>query len=191
MNESAKMGRPTKYRKQFCEDLIVYISVNPYEGLFNPTEDEPPKIPKFPTIQAFANSIGVCMDTIRTWKGKHADFLGSVKKAECYQAQYLIEAASAGFIDRGFSVFMAKNLTEWNDRGKSDYVNSSFQELEKTSDRIEKVLSEVAGGSLSLEQGTKLMAMIRTQIDVDIQEIKRKQEALEKRLSENESSRTR
>ena len=186
---SKPFGRPTKYRTHFCQDLMDYIEVNPYENMFKPPTAEPQRTPKFPTIQAFANSIGVCMDTIKNWERKHADFFGTVKKAECYQAQYLIEAASAGFIDRGFSVFMAKNLTEWNDRGKADFVNNPFAELEKTSDRIEKVLSDVSRGLLSMDQGTKLMGMIRTQIDVDIEAIKAKQNQLEKRL-DNESKRT-
>lgn len=56
-------GRPTKYKKKYCQDVIDFMS-------------------KGYSLEAFAGSIGTHKDTIYEWQKKHTEFSDAVKIAK-------------------------------------------------------------------------------------------------------------
>jgi len=60
----AKMGRPSKYKKEFCDMLISHMS----DGK---------------SIESFAYRVNVCRDTISEWCKVHKDFSAAKKRGEC------------------------------------------------------------------------------------------------------------
>ena len=56
-------GRPTKYKEEYCNEVIEYMK----QGF---------------SKEAFAGHIGVSKQQIYRWKKKHKEFRTSLKKAE-------------------------------------------------------------------------------------------------------------
>lgn len=69
-----KTGRPTKYKKEFCEDVVEFMSKG--KGLIQ-----------------FAASISVGKDSIYLWDKKHPEFSEALKigrlKCEAYWADFI------------------------------------------------------------------------------------------------------
>lgn len=107
-----KTGRPSKYKPEYCEQLIEHMK----EGL---------------GYEIFAAVIGVCDDTLREWEKKHPDFSVAKKRGRALQAIWwhkLGRAASAGKVE-GFNatafVWCTKNMLGWRDKHEI-YENRSF-----------------------------------------------------------------
>lgn len=60
----AKMGAPTKYKKQYCKDIIEFCK----SGL--------------KTIEMYATHIDVHTDSLYEWAKKHPEFSVAIKKAK-------------------------------------------------------------------------------------------------------------
>jgi hypothetical protein len=117
------MGRPTKYDKRFCRQLLEYFLGDlPYQRtmtMFGPKENPS----DLPTLAGFAIKIGVHRDTIHEWaegkdeagKLKHPEFSDAIKKAKTVQEHYLVTNGLRGNYDRTFSIFFAKNVLGWKD----------------------------------------------------------------------------
>lgn len=58
----AKTGRPTKYKKEYCERLIEHME-NGY------------------SFESFAGLVNVCKETIYTWTREHSEFLDAKNRA--------------------------------------------------------------------------------------------------------------
>lgn len=108
-----KMGAPTKYKEEFCEELISFFDVESF------TVEGGKTIPgKFPTVARFALNIGVHVTTLHDWatakdkKGniKLPDFSYAYKTAKLYQEAYLYEAGLVGAIDRTFGIWATKTI---------------------------------------------------------------------------------
>lgn len=56
-------GQPTKYKPEYCEELIAHMS----EGY---------------SLESFAGKIGVCRDTLYAWRDAHSEFSDSIKKGK-------------------------------------------------------------------------------------------------------------
>lgn len=116
-------GRPTKYDRAFCDELIAYfLRWEPYKTVN--TMLGPKEIPNdLPTLAGFAIQIGVHRDTIHEWaEGKdedgklnHPEFSDAIKKAKTIQEHYLVTNGLRGNFDKTFSIFFAKNVLGWKD----------------------------------------------------------------------------
>ena len=100
-------GRPSKYKPEFCDQLIEHMK----EGL---------------GYEIFAATVGVCDDTLRHWEQAHPEFLAAKKRGRALQAIWwhkLGRAASAGKIE-GFNatafVWCTKNMLGWRDKHDVD-----------------------------------------------------------------------
>lgn len=74
------MGRPTKYRKEYCSQIIDFMA----QGK---------------SLVQFAAEIGVNTDSIHEWRKVHSEFSVSVKKAEKASQAYwenILHRASLG-----------------------------------------------------------------------------------------------
>ena len=73
-----KVGRPTKYKKNFVQEVSKYIATTGREQM------------ELPTLQGFALWIDCSLDAIADWKKLYPDFSGALKKLMLKQATQLI-----------------------------------------------------------------------------------------------------
>lgn len=117
------MARPTKYREEYCEDIIKFFTREPFTVVYNadgsPALDRsgsPVLMPcTLPTFEGFAIKIGVDSDTLINWSKKHERFLGAVKRAKTLQKEILVQNGLAGNYEKSFAIFLAKNVTNMKD----------------------------------------------------------------------------
>lgn len=105
--EAPKMGRPSKYRPEFCEEVVAFMG----EGY---------------SLTAFAGKIGVCGDTVRQWQHDHPDFSVAVKKGQAARTMRLETTLIAGETGPKVTahIFALKNAApeEWRDRQNIEHT---------------------------------------------------------------------
>lgn len=126
---SMPTGRPTRYKKRYAKDIIDYFARPLTEtktkevvsaGFVVSTEVE--EANELPTIMGFAQSIGVCKDTIANWanKEKNPEFFSAYKKAKALQESFIAQNAFKGRGNTTFSIFFLKCNHGWKDRVEVD-----------------------------------------------------------------------
>jgi hypothetical protein len=119
-------GRPTKYKRQYCDEMVEYFSVEPYT--VNP-KTKKKEASDIPSMAGFASKIGVCKDTLIEWKDVHAEFSAAYKKAKALQEKWLIVNGLQGAINTPFGIFVLKNLQDYKDKTESEVKNSDSVKL--------------------------------------------------------------
>ena len=103
--DAPKMGRPSKYRPEFCEEVVAFMG----EGY---------------SLTAFAGKIGVCGDTVRQWQHDHPDFSVAVKKGQAARTMRLETTLIAGETGPKVTahIFALKNAApeEWREKQEID-----------------------------------------------------------------------
>lgn len=134
-------GRPTKYDPKYCDEVIEFFNKQPFEYVEVHVEDEesgemrktialdkfqnPIRVPcPLPTKERFAFSIGVHRSTLIDWANAHPEFLYAIKKAEDLQKDILIQNGLVQSYDKTFAIFVAKNVTDMNDKQQHDHTSS-------------------------------------------------------------------
>jgi orotate phosphoribosyltransferase-like protein len=98
----ARVGRPSKYRKEYCSKAIKLFS----EGK---------------SVIQIAAELNVSRDTIYEWQKTHSEFSDSIKrgmaKSEAYW-EHLLQGAAAGLVNINSAalIFLLKNRFQWTDR---------------------------------------------------------------------------
>lgn len=100
------MGRPSKYKKEYCEAIIAFMT----EGK---------------SVVQFAASIGVSKHSIYEWVEHHPDFSDSFQKASSACESYwekIVQAKTVKKIEGSDAVliFYLKNRFRWTDRVQQD-----------------------------------------------------------------------
>jgi hypothetical protein len=123
------MGRPTKYKPEYCKAIIDYFSVEPtYEvpvtitfknGTTKESTEERPTHLRF--LSNFADSIGVDDKTLENWSKQHKDFLRAYTRAKALQKQHLVTCGLLGLYNSKFAVFTACNITDM--RNKEEHTH--------------------------------------------------------------------
>lgn len=118
-------GRPTKYKKEYCDDIIEYFGIEPFiEREINYTnkdgdvyKTEYVKDPnKLPFLTKFARTIGVDIRTLERWTEKYPRFSRAYKAAKEMQQEFLIENGLRGLYNASSFIFTAKNITDMRDQ---------------------------------------------------------------------------
>lgn len=105
------VGRPTKYKEEYCQTVIPFMS----QGY---------------STKAFAGSIGVSLATVYTWMDTYPEFLEAVKSGQAASAMWwedtLRKNAATGEGSAASCIFGVKNRSqeEWKDRHEVDHSNS-------------------------------------------------------------------
>jgi len=123
-------GRPSKYRDEFCQQIIDYFRDAPLldeveiphykDGEVTWTDTK--RFPAiFPTLVQFAKSIGVSYPTVYDWQDEKSDryrpeFSTAYARAKMMQKNFLIQAGLSGVYNAQFTVFVAKNVTDMRDK---------------------------------------------------------------------------
>lgn len=123
-NKPKKNGRPTKYRKSFCKQIIEFFTVNPTKETEvkykNRKGEEWSKSEDTPTplvfLSNFAAKIGVCHETLHEWCKVHPEFSVAYTRAKELQKQHLIHCGLLGLYNSKFAIFTAKNISDMVDK---------------------------------------------------------------------------
>lgn len=124
MSEKNKGGRPTKYKEEYCDQLIEFfdrpVTIKKKEQKLSNTgavvEVENEVLNDPPTFYGFAAKLGVHMDSLTEWRNKYPKFSAAYKKAKALQANFIAVGAMTGKANTAFSIFMMKNNFKWTDR---------------------------------------------------------------------------
>lgn len=133
-----KNGRPTKYRKEFCEQLIKFFDIEPWEEREIPHYDKSGNkdeegnriviwtdikiIPaRMPTLRGFAKKIGVNIRVVYRWieKGNAVykkEFSHAFTHAKEIRKDWLIDLGLSGSAPPASFKFVAVNVTDMRDQ---------------------------------------------------------------------------
>lgn len=126
-----KAGQPTKYKPEYCEEIITFFSQEPYEVIDLPhyqTDgktlkwmDKKREPRKLPTLIGFAKYINVAVRTVYRWTEKNTtsyqeEFLQAFTYAKKLQKDFLIQAGLMGLYNPIFAKFTAINITDMRDQ---------------------------------------------------------------------------
>lgn len=121
--------RPTSYRDEFPDRLIAFFREAAFEVVEVVTHDGRRKRKivgayEFPTLEDFADSIGVARQTMHGWATdtgpdgapQYPRFYDAYKRAKDLQASILVKGGLAGVYQASAMIFAAKNLLGWRDK---------------------------------------------------------------------------
>ena len=128
MGELIKRGAPTKYRPEFCEDIITFFDREPFkvatddEGNALTTQTGKPLLMacELPTFEKFASDIGVHKDSIYEWAKVHPEFSDAKKIAQQLQYNILVQNGLLGGYNSTFAIFTGKAALGMRDGGEAD-----------------------------------------------------------------------
>lgn len=130
------VGRPTKYKPEYAEAMLKYFNKDVVKKIETVTSGSNGKGGEwsktevryealfFPTLELFAESIGVNDDTLVEWAGKypadyrdqalagtlrHPDFSAAYTRAKKVQKGAVMQYAMIGKLNAGFAQFFAVN----------------------------------------------------------------------------------
>ena len=130
MKEKHPGGRPTKYKKKYCKEIIEYFEVEStkteYEKEYYSDGDIKKVKPivtanDIPTFQGFAHKIGVNMDTLTEWNSVHEEFSVAYKKAKELQEKIWLENSMCGRYSPQFAIFFGKNCLGYKDKQEVEH----------------------------------------------------------------------
>jgi len=144
-----KGGRPTKYKPEYCDELMKYFDIEPHFETPVVTTDKKGNIVEkvtflpvdLPTLAGFARKIGVHRDTINQWSQDHPEFSDAIKKGKECQEYILVTNALKGGYNPTFSIFLAKNVFGWTDRQEFGGT-LDIPQLSKLGETVKKILDK-------------------------------------------------
>jgi hypothetical protein len=134
-----KGGAPTKYKPEYCEDLIKFFDVPPKKkelmaisrGYDKKTGEETFKkeewkmIPnELPTIYKFCKKIGIGTTTFESWTNTHVEFQVAYIQAKDLYKSFLIANGLENLYNGAFAIFVAKNTTDMRDKQEIEHSGS-------------------------------------------------------------------
>ena len=123
-----KRGRKTYYRKSYCQKIIDFFDIEPYEDKELPHykgkgddrilvwTDYKRMANRLPTLRNFAKSIGVSTVTVYAWPKKHEEFLNAFTHAQELRKWFIIENGLNSCYNPLFAKFTAINITNMVDK---------------------------------------------------------------------------
>lgn len=125
----SKGGAPTKYREEYCEDIIEYMS-------------------KGHSLTAWCADKNVYKETAYNWMRDNPQFLDAFKKAQSKAQQHwenMLHLTAAGKLkgNLGAQIFWMKNRfrDEWKDRQDLEF-SAAPKEIDEGSDLLKAIPSE-------------------------------------------------
>jgi len=129
-------GRPTKYKKKYCDELVEYFDQPPQEILYKrtyfmngqvkseePITDRPRELP---TFQGFAHEIGVDITTLERWAAKHKEFCRAYARAKQIQENIWLQESMTGRYNAQFAKFFGVNCLGYKDKVEQETVITDY-----------------------------------------------------------------
>ena len=126
-----EVGRPLVYKPEYCQELIVFFDVEPYQDIKLPHYDKDGKTVKWedikrmpsklPTLRNFAKKIKVAISTIYNWTNEKSpsfqkEFMDAFICAKEIRKWFLIENGLNGGYNPLFAKFVALNITDMEEK---------------------------------------------------------------------------
>ena len=116
-------GQPTKYKPEYCQQLIDYFSIEPLDIIQDTEINDPDgskrisrRLPRrFPWFEGFARKIGVHRNTLKNWCDEHPEFAEAYETAKDLQREFLVDIGLSGATSASFAIFTMKNVCGWRD----------------------------------------------------------------------------
>ena len=127
-----KAGRPTKYKSLYCQQIIEFFNrPHTYESEITHTNKKgeswisyQTRANPVPLMCDFAQYIGTTVQTLNTWTKQHSDFLEATTHAQDLQLRHLATITGLGLYNANWSIFMAKNISQWRDKKDVEHSGS-------------------------------------------------------------------
>lgn len=121
--EQPEPGQPTKYKPEYCQQLIDYFSIEPLDIVQDTEINDPDgskrisrRLPqRFPWFEGFARKIGVHRNTLKNWCNEHPEFAEAYETAKDLQREFLVDIGLSGTTSASFAIFTMKNVCGWRD----------------------------------------------------------------------------
>jgi hypothetical protein len=125
IEEKKPRGRPSKYKPEYCQQLVDFFSGPKNERVkkayitgknkYEKTEYE--TVPcDLPFFSAFARKIGVDHETLTSeWPKQYEDFSVAYNTAKQLQKEFLVTNGLRGLYPPASFIFTAKNITDMRD----------------------------------------------------------------------------
>lgn len=141
-------GRPTLYDPDYCQQMLDYFSVPPYEEKiierFDKFGNKQSIVAEVatdcPNFSGFCAKIGIGRRTLYEWTSKHAEFSRTYEKCKELQINWIITNGNKGLIEKTFGLFMAKYATGYRENAppekpeelkEAKVVHSDLEERKK------------------------------------------------------------
>ena len=136
------MGRPTKYKPEFCDKLIEFFDIEPWEereiphykaGVLNWTDIKILPV-RMPTLRGFAKSIDTAISAVYRWLKDsepcfHKEFKDAFTCAKDIRKDWLVDVGLSGSAPPASFKFVAVNVTDMRDKTDVEHSGSiSFTE---------------------------------------------------------------
>jgi hypothetical protein len=109
-------GRPTKYRPEYCQQIVDYFDVpHVVKG------DDGAVANDLPTLAGFAASIDVTRQTLLQWCTDHPEFSGAYQKAKDLAEAMWATNALQGRYQTAFAIFYGKNCFGYRDKQEVEH----------------------------------------------------------------------
>ena len=142
-----KFGRPTKYKKKYCKEIVKYFDV-PYfvkkkvvkiiKGIPVEYEEEVPN--RIPLFEGFCREIGITQKTLVNWTAQYNEFLLAYERAKGLQKEMLVYLSINNYLNPAYAIFLTKNITDLKDKVEAD-VTTAGEKIESVN--LSSVLSEL------------------------------------------------
>ena len=121
------VGRPTKYKPEFCEMLIEHVTMPEIEVIENMDKTQRlqfvVKPMAIPSLHGFCAKVGVHKGTIYDWAENNPEFAESLSCARDILADNITRAGTLGAINPTFAKAAATNLIGWSDKAQVTGAN--------------------------------------------------------------------
>ena len=140
VKKKKKTGRPSKYRKVFCQQLVDFFDIEPYEKIELPHYQNDGTTLKWmdyklvparmPTIRGFAKKIGVHVSNVYVWIKTKKEFQDAFTQAQDIRKDWLIDLGLSGLTPPLAYKFTAINVTDMRDKTETTHdVGETLQDF--------------------------------------------------------------
>ena len=126
------VGRPSLYKEEYCDTIVKYFDVAPIsmtikrelnkDGTIK-SEVEIPVANTMPTLQRFAHTIGVHVDTMIEWCRVYPKFSEAYARAKQLQEDIWMTNSLLGLYNAQFAQFYGKNCLGYKDKVETESTN--------------------------------------------------------------------
>lgn len=174
--DEAVMGAPTKYKPEYCQRLLDYFNVSPHDKAKNKDGEELDLPPDPPSIEGFADSIGVVKKTIYSWSKKHPDFLHCMNLVRQKERLFIRYAGLTGVYDSRFCASVYASV-----RNESPNINS----CKTIRNKIKKIQEALSNDEITEVRAESMKNMVLAEAQItQVCDLDQRMKAIERKDKE-------